>query len=55
MTYAFLAQEFATDAHLLKLQHLQNEVPRTTGEFLRRVGPRLAHGFPSTIYLWLHN
>jgi hypothetical protein len=55
MTYAFFAWEFAADAHLLKLQHLQNEILRTTGKFPRRAGPRVAHGFPTTIYLCLHN
>jgi hypothetical protein len=33
MTYAFLARELAADTILLKLQHTQNEVLCTTGNF----------------------
>jgi hypothetical protein len=33
MTYACPAWEFAVDTHLLKLQHLQNKVLRTIGNF----------------------
>jgi hypothetical protein len=35
MTYAFPAWELAADTHLLKLQHLQNRVLRTIGNFPR--------------------
>jgi hypothetical protein len=35
MTYACLSWEFAADNHLLKLQHLQNKVLRTIGNFPR--------------------
>jgi hypothetical protein len=35
MTYACSAWEYAEDIHLLKLQHLQNKVLRTTGNFPR--------------------
>jgi hypothetical protein len=34
MTYASPAWEFAAEIHLLKLQCLQNRVPRTMGNFL---------------------
>jgi hypothetical protein len=33
MTYECPAWEFAADAHLLKLQHLQNNALRTIGNF----------------------
>jgi hypothetical protein len=36
MTYACPAWDFAADIYLLKLQHLQNQVLRTTGNFPRR-------------------
>jgi hypothetical protein len=35
MTYASPAWEFAADTHLMKLQHLQNEVLRTIGNYPR--------------------
>jgi hypothetical protein len=35
MTYATPAWEFAADIHLMKLQRLQNKVPRTTCNFPR--------------------
>jgi hypothetical protein len=36
MTYACPAWELAADTYLLKLQRLQNQVPRTIGNFPRR-------------------
>jgi hypothetical protein len=35
MTYACPARELAADIYLLKLQHLQNKVLRTIGNFQR--------------------
>jgi hypothetical protein len=35
MTYAWPAWEFVADNHLLKLQHLQNKILRTIGNFPR--------------------
>jgi hypothetical protein len=43
MTYASPAWEFAADAHLIKLQRLQNKVLRTTGNFPRRTSVREMH------------
>jgi hypothetical protein len=43
MTYACSAWEFASDAHLMKLQRLQNKVLRTTGNFLRRTPAHKLH------------
>jgi hypothetical protein len=42
MTYASPAWEFA-DTHLKKLQHLQNKVLRTTGNYPRRTPVRELH------------
>jgi hypothetical protein len=44
MTYASPAWEFVADTHLLKLQHLQNTVLHTNGNFPRHthIGPRIA-------------
>jgi hypothetical protein len=35
MTQAFPIWEFAADIHLIKLQRLENKVPRSTGNFPR--------------------
>ena len=43
MTYACPAWEFATATYLLKLQHLQNKVLCTTGDFPRRAPTRELH------------
>jgi hypothetical protein len=43
MTYASPAWEFAANAHLLKLQRLQNKVIRTIGNFPRRTPVRELH------------
>jgi hypothetical protein len=43
LTYACPAWEFAADAHLLKLQRLQNRVLRSTGNFPRRTPVRELH------------
>jgi hypothetical protein len=43
MTYASPAWEFSADAHLLKLQRLQNKVLRTIGNFPRRTPVRELH------------
>jgi hypothetical protein len=43
MTYACAAWELAADAYLLKLQRLQNNVLRTTGNFLRCTPVRDLH------------
>jgi hypothetical protein len=36
MTYASPSWEIAADTHLIKLERLQNKVPRTTGNYPRR-------------------
>jgi hypothetical protein len=43
MTYASPAWEFAADAHLIKLQRLQNKVLRTIGNLTRRTTVRDLH------------
>jgi hypothetical protein len=43
MTYASPAWEFAVDTHLIKLQHLQNKVLHTTGNFPSRTPLRDLH------------
>jgi hypothetical protein len=43
MTYASSAWEFAANTHLLKLQHLQNKVLRTNGNFPRSTPVRELH------------
>jgi len=43
MTYAYPAWEFAADSHLLKLQHVQNRVLRTTGYLSRCTLTRALH------------
>jgi hypothetical protein len=40
ITYASPAWEFAADTHLMKLQGLQNKVPRTIGNIPRRTPVR---------------
>jgi hypothetical protein len=43
MTYAGLAWIFAAETYLLKLQHLQNKVLRTSGNLPRRIQVRDMH------------
>jgi hypothetical protein len=43
ITYACPGWEFAAESHLLKLQRLQNRVPRTVGNFSRRTSVRDMH------------
>jgi hypothetical protein len=43
MTYASPAWEFAADAHLLKLQRLQNKLLGTIGNFPRHTPVRDLH------------
>jgi hypothetical protein len=43
MIYASLAQEFAAETNVLKLQHLQNRVLSTTGNFPRHTSVRNMH------------
>jgi hypothetical protein len=43
MTCAYPSWELATDAHLIKLQRLQNKVFRTIGNFPRRTPVREKH------------
>jgi hypothetical protein len=43
MTYVSPAWEFAADTHLIKLQHLQNKVIRTIGNYPRRTPFRCLH------------
>jgi hypothetical protein len=43
MTYDSPAWEFAADAHLLKLQRIQNKVLHTTGNFPRHTPVRELH------------
>jgi hypothetical protein len=43
MNYACPAWEFASNAHLIKLQNLQNKVLRTIGNFPRRTPVRELH------------
>jgi hypothetical protein len=51
ITYACSVWEFAEDTLLLKMQGLQNKVYRAKVH----TSARVAHGFPSTVYLRLHN
>jgi hypothetical protein len=58
MTYAFPIFVFTADTHLLKLQRLQNMKtwlysPLLDFQDAHRTG--VAHGFPGTVYLWLHS
>jgi hypothetical protein len=48
MTYACPAWEFVAESHLLKLQHLQNRVLCTTGNFPRRTS---VHDLPVAFQL----
>jgi hypothetical protein len=43
MTYASPTWEFVADAHLIKVQSLQNKVLRTSGNFPRRTPVRELH------------
>jgi hypothetical protein len=43
MTYACPAWEFVAESHLLKLQHVQNKVLRTIGNFPRPTSVRDMH------------
>jgi hypothetical protein len=43
MTYASPTWEFAANTHLLKLQHLQNKVLRTIGNYPIRTPVRELH------------
>jgi hypothetical protein len=43
ITYACTTWEFEAESHLLKLQHLQNKVLRTVGNFPRRTSVRDMH------------
>jgi hypothetical protein len=55
MTYACPAWEFAAEAHLLKLQRLQNRVLRTIGHFPRHASACDLHVAFQTLHAGLHN
>jgi hypothetical protein len=48
MIYAYPAWEFAADNILLKLQHLQNKVLHTTGNFPRGTPVCILHVFQTS-------
>jgi hypothetical protein len=52
MTYASPTWEFAADTHLIKLQHLQNKVLRTFGNFPRRTPVRELHTAFNILYVY---
>jgi hypothetical protein len=52
MTYACPAWEFAAGTHLLKLQHLQNKVFYTTGNFPRWTLVRDLHTAFNLLYVY---
>jgi hypothetical protein len=52
MTYACSTWEYATEAHLLKLQHLQNKVVHTTGNFPRRTLAHDIHVASQILYVY---
>jgi hypothetical protein len=51
ISYASPAWEIAADSYLLKLQHLQNKVLRTTGNLPRRIPTRNLHMAFNILYL----
>jgi hypothetical protein len=53
MTHACPTWEYGADAHLLKLQRLQNTVLRPIGNL--DSSPRTARGFQNSLRVWLHN
>jgi hypothetical protein len=57
ITYACPSSELPADAYLLKSQHLQNKVLRTSGNFPRVVhtGSRFAHGVQPSICIRSYN
>jgi hypothetical protein len=52
MTYACPAWEFAAENYLLKLQHLQNGVLRTLGNFPRHTSVRDMHVAFQILYIY---
>jgi hypothetical protein len=52
MTYASPAWEFAANTHMLKLQHLQNKVLHTTGNFSRRTQVQELHKAFNILYIY---
>jgi hypothetical protein len=55
-SYSDYAGNFRADTHFLKLQRLQNRSSSHHWCISKvHTGPRVARGFPSAIYLWLHN
>jgi hypothetical protein len=54
MTYASTTWQFAANTYLLKLQHLQNKVLRTTGNFLRHTLVRALHKAFNIPYIYLY-
>jgi hypothetical protein len=52
MTYAYPTWDFSADAHLIKLQCLQNKVLRTIGNFPRHIPVRELHNAFSMPYIY---
>jgi hypothetical protein len=52
MSYACPTWDFAAGTHLMKLQHLQNRVLCTIGNFLRRTPARVLHKAFSIPYIY---
>jgi hypothetical protein len=52
VTYNCSTWEFAADNYLLKLQHLQNKVVRTTGNFPRHTPVRVLHMDFKLLYIY---
>jgi hypothetical protein len=52
MTYDSPTWEFASDTHLLKLQHLQNKVLHTISNFPRHTPVRELHKAFSILYIY---
>jgi hypothetical protein len=55
MVYACPAWEYATDAHLLKLQRLQNRILHTGGKFDRRKPVSEMHMLSKFLRVRSHN
>jgi hypothetical protein len=52
--YACPTWEYAANAHVLKLQRLQNRVLHAIGKpWQPRISPRKARGFQNSLHVWL--
>jgi hypothetical protein len=54
MTYACTAWEFVAESHLLKLQHLQNRVLCTVGNFPRHTSVRNIHAAFQILFVYVY-